>query len=231
MRIVLASLLALAAFSGCGDDDDAPPPPPVEQAPAPVVPAPPTAPAAPTPAAPVAQAPPSAPPQLAGAYELLWNDDASGSRFSMPDSLLAQIPGCIWARWGWEFGEDGRVTVSNRLLCRAPPDFGRSHGVCHAEFATAVQWRPNGMVLAAPTSASSRFVLMERHGQARDTSTVRCNVRLGTLDATFVDVVPGPAPNRPQELTLALADGGRMRLRAVDAADVDYGTLIDRLDR
>lgn len=232
MRSALA-LFAWLALLDCGGSDDAPPAPhpdPVVAAPAPAAPAP-TVPPVAAPAAPIAPAAPSAPPQLVGSYELVWNDDASGSRFTMPDSLIAQIPGCIWARWGWEFTPEGQLSVSNRLLCRAPPDYGRSHGVCHAEFSTSVQWRPNGMVLAAPTSANSRFVMMERHGEVRDTSTVRCNVRLGTLDATFIDVIPGTAPNRPQELTLALADGGRMRLRAVQDPEVDYGSLIDRLDR
>lgn len=220
-RIACIALALLVASCG-GEDDDAPPPPPASpQAPPPQAPAPPQAP----PQAP----PPPAPPQLTGLYELVWMDDGPGTpQQVMPEALISQLPGCIWMRWGWDFLEDGRITVSNELLCRAPPDLGPRHGVCNAEFTTLIDWRQSGFSLRAPTSARSRFVVIERHGEARDTSTAHCSVRVGTMDATFTEIVPGQAPNRPRELTLTLGDGSHMRFRAVDDPQVDYGAIIDQ---
>lgn len=225
MRLILTSALALLlVLPACGAENDAPPPPPPTTqppVPAPVaVPPPPPPPPAPT------------PPQLVGMYELIWQDDGPNTpQQVMPEALLARLPGCIWVRWGWDFFEDGRLVVSNELLCRAPPDLGARHGVCNAEFSTEIAWRPNGFTLASPTSAQSRFVVIERRGEVRDTSTARCSVRLGALDVTFTDVVPGAQPNRPRELTLLLSTGGHMRLRAVDDPNVNYGTIIDRIER
>ncbi len=245
-RIALIAL-ALATVS-CGSlEDDAPPPPttapaqapPTPQAPQPTTPQPttpqPTAPQ-PTgaqpfaPAAPIAA--PPAPPQLVGMYELLWRDEGPGTpQQVMPEAVLSELPGCIWMRWGWNFGEDGRLTVSKNILCRAPPDFGPRHGVCDAEFTTAIDWTQNGFSLRAPTSAQSRFVVIERRGEVRDTSTAHCSVRVGTMNATFSDIVPGPAPNRPAEVTLTLGNGSHMRFRAVDDPEVDYGAIIDQHER
>lgn len=215
------SIVLVLALAGCGGEDDTPPPPSTPPA-TPVAAPPPTAPTTPSPP------PVSTPPQLTGMYELVWMDDGPNTpQQVMPEALIAQLPGCIWMRWGWTF-EGDQLTVSNQLLCRAPPDFGPRHGVCSAQFTTAVDWRPNGFTLRAPVASRGEFTLIESHGEARDTSSANCTVRLGALDATVTDVVPGPMPNRPAELTLQLGDGGHMRLRAVVDPAVDYGAIIDQ---
>ncbi|GAB5543927.1 MAG: hypothetical protein RLP09_48120 [Sandaracinaceae bacterium] len=206
MRRWLAIALLL---SGCGDEDDTPPPP------------------SPSPTAPVEVAAASG---LTGAYELVWMEEPGQPRAEMPGALISTLPGCMWARWGWEFGEAGALTVSNQMLCRAPTDLGGGYGGCRAAFETAVGWTGQGFSLPVPVRASSRFENLRRNRGGFDTTTVRCNVSIGAMTAALVDPVAGASPDRPAEVTLQLQDGGRMRLRAVDAVEPDHAALIAQIE-
>jgi hypothetical protein len=220
--VALTALLAL--LLGCTGEDDAPPPPP-------------TGPSAtqPTTAQPTdtetIPRPESAalPPGLTGLYELAWlQNGPSAPRQTMPGMLIASLPGCVWARWGWQFGADGALTLSNEMLCRVPPGLGQGHGVCRAEVQTAVRWREGGFALPAPVSSESRFVQYTRIGESGsfDTATVRCSVSMDAVEATLTEIVPGAAPDRPAALVLSLSDGGLMHLRAVDGPPVNHADLI-----
>lgn len=206
MRRWLAALALLLA--ACGGEDDTPPPPPAPTAPVEV----------------------AAARGLSGAYELIWMEEPGQPRAEMPGALISTLPGCMWARWGWEFGEAGALTVSNQMLCRAPDALGGGYGGCRAAFETAVGWTPQGFSLPVPVRALSRFENLRRSRGGFDTTTVRCNVSVGAMTATLTDAVAGSAPDRPAEITLQLQDGGRMRLRAVDAIDPDHPALIAELE-
>ncbi len=219
----IAIMLALLCVA-CGESNDDDTPPPVAQQPVPTTP--------PTQQVPVptppAQLPPS-PPQLMGMYELSWIQDPGQVQRPVPASMLNDLgPRCFWARWGWDFAADGGVTVSNELLCEAPPDLGVGHGVCRAEFHTTLQWRQGGFTIGAPVQASSRFVNLRRRGTSGtfDTGTVTCNIRVPAMQATLTDLVPGLRGDRPQEVTMSLADGSRMHLRAVENPTVNFPDLI-----
>jgi hypothetical protein len=238
LSTLLALGLAGVLFQACeanSDDDDDEPPPVAQPATQPVAqPTPPVGQPAQLPPTQQVAAPtqmPSAPPaapQLLGMYELTWRQDSPSSpREVMPDALIGQIPGCIWARWGWDFAQDGGLTISNEMLCSSPPEMGIGHGVCRAEFSTVAAWRQGGFGVGAPVRTQSRFVHYRRQGTSGtfDTSTVRCSVSIGAIQATLTEVVPGPGPSRPQEVTLVLADGARMHLRAVEA-EVNHPDII-----
>ncbi|MCC6873796.1 MAG: hypothetical protein IT378_05735 [Sandaracinaceae bacterium] len=223
-------LLAACMLSACGgDDDDAPPPvhpaqPPAPIAPTPVAPIPPVAP--PVPVAPTP--PPSSPPRLTGAFELTWMQrEAGGPIQPMPDYLISQLPGCIWARWTWVFGPNGELRVSNEMMCSAA-DLGAGHGMCRAEADTRVQWRGEGFHLPVPVRSSSRFVHYRdtRDPSSFDTATIRCSVSLGAIDATLTQLVPGPEATRPAEVTLVMTDGSQMHLRAAEREEVNHADVI-----
>ena len=215
IRDASCTLLILAAH-GCGfAEDDTPPPPPTTSVAPTTGTVPPTAPGVP------------AAPGLSGAYELAWvQNGQTEPRQVMPQALISTLPGCIWARWGWVFGDEGALTISNEMLCSSPPDLGVGHGVCRVEMGSAVQWRAQGFHLPVPIRASSRFTNIRRRGSATDSATARCNVSVGALDATLADIIAGDRPERPREVTLQLADGAQMRLVAIDSIEADHGAII-----
>jgi hypothetical protein len=147
----------------------------------------------------------------------------------MPDTLLAQMPGCVWGRWLWEFGPTGSLRVHNELLCE-DPQLGT--GVCRAEFETQVAWQLQAFVVPAPVTARSQFVSLRpangswaRSGGQANSTTIRCNVNLSSVTARMTEVVPGPAPNRPQSVTLDIGDGERIHL-ALTNVDVDHAQIM-----
>lgn len=194
------ALLALALVLGtCGEgSDDAPPPPDPE--------------------------PPSSP-GLTGDYELLWVEHPGQPRLTMPDAAIGAVEGCVWARWSWSFSPEGRLSIQNEMLCHAPAELGAGYGVCRASFDTAVRWREDGFALPVPVRAESRFVNLRPSGDGFGRATVSCNVSVGALDATLVEA-EGGTEDRPDEVTLRLADGGQMRLRAIESRDADHEAII-----
>jgi hypothetical protein len=147
----------------------------------------------------------------------------------MPDALLAQMPGCVWGRWLWSFGPRGELTVHNELLCE---DVNLGTGICRAEFETRVQWQPDGFMVPAPIQARSQFVSLRptggswaASGGAHQTTHIRCNVNLSSITARLTEILPGPMPNRPQEVTLDIGDGEAIRLVACEV-EVDYAHIM-----
>jgi hypothetical protein len=165
--------------------------------------------------------PPIAAPQLVGLFALTWRQDSDRApRVDEPQP----VAGCEWARWGWDFRSDGTLGISSETMCPAPPQLheGEGHGVCRAELVTNVRWHRGGFSIPAPVGAQSRFLHFRRREQDRarfDTATVRCNVNVGAISATLMDVVPGDAATRPREVTLLLSDGARWHLEAVEEAN------------
>jgi hypothetical protein len=165
---------------------------------------------------------------MIGAYELRWINGPTG-RQPMPDTLLAQMPGCVWGRWLWNFGPLGELTVHNELLCE---DATLGTGICRAEFETRVQWQPDGFAVPASIQARSQFVNLRpsggswaASGGAHQTTNIRCNVNLSRITARLTEVVPGPMPNRPQEVTLDIGNGETIRLVACEV-EVDYARIL-----
>ncbi|MGE0785019.1 MAG: hypothetical protein AB7S26_04970 [Sandaracinaceae bacterium] len=167
-------------------------------------------------------------PSLRGDYELAWLEHPGQPRLSMPAAAIGRLDGCIWARWGWRFEEDGRVSISNEMICRSPPELGAGYGACRAGFESRLRWRAQGFELLAPVRAQSRFVnLRGAEGGGFSSATITCNVSVGALEATLTDQ-EGGTPGRPNQVTLRLADGGQMRLVAIESVDVDHGEIITR---
>lgn len=200
----LAAALVAGLLAGCGGEDDTPPEP--------------------------TEAPPAAA-GLTGDYELLWVQHPNQPRLEMPQAAIGAVQGCLWARWGWRFEADGRLSISNEMLCASPPQLGEGFGACRASFDTRVRWREDGFELPVPMRAESRFVnLRPSEGGGYSHATVSCNVSVGALDATLANT-EGGTEQRPRLVTLRLADGGQMRLRALDDPEVDHEQLIGELAR
>jgi hypothetical protein len=165
---------------------------------------------------------------LTGAYELQWIDGRQGRR-PMPDTLLAQMPGCVWGRWLWEFGAEDSLRVHNELLCE---DRQLGTGVCRAEFETQIAWQLQAFVVPSPVTARSQFVALRPAGGAWPASgghststTIRCNVNLSAVTATMTEVVAGSEPNRPQSVTLDIGGGERIHLAAT-TVEVDHAQIM-----
>lgn len=170
------------------------------------------------------------PPALAGAYELRWIDGANG-RQPMPDTLLRQMPGCVWGRWLWNFGPTDELSIHNELLCEEP---NMGTGICRAEFQTKIRWAQGSFVVPASIQAKSQFVNLRPQGRswaesggAHNTTTIRCNVNLSAVNATLSEIVPGQHPNRPREVTLDIGNGERIRLVAAQT-EVNYSQIMLR---
>jgi len=171
---------------------------------------------------------PASPASLSGPYELQWIEGLQG-RQPMPATLLQQMPGCIWGRWLWDFGEGGNLRVHNELLCE---DAQLGTGLCRAEFETRVQWQPHSFIVPSPVTARSQFMSLmpqngswEASGGSHNTTTIRCNVNLSNVRAQLTDVIPGQAPNRPQAVTLDIGNGERVHLVAT-TTEVDYAQIV-----
>jgi hypothetical protein len=232
------ALVVLASLSiGCQRLLDAVSPHEREEAP--VAPIAPVAPVVP-PVAPVASpvpgtegSAPAAAALLIGAYELTWlADDATSPIEPIPETLLAQMPGCEWGRWTFVFGADGSLVMSNELLCRGG-DIAAGYGVCRAEAETAVAWESDGFRFIAPVHARGRVTHYPavRSTDDYDRTSVNCTIGHGAGKLVMTDLVTGAEPTRPQELTLVLEGGVKQHLRAIGNEEVDHIALILALQR
>lgn len=169
-------------------------------------------------------------PALAGAYELRWTDGTHGRRL-FPQTMLQQMPDCVWGRWLWNFGPTNELSIHNELLCE---DSSLGTGMCRAEFQTVVRWAEKSFNVPAPIRVKSRFVNLRPQGGswaasggAHNSTTISCDVNLSEVNATLADIVPGQVPSRPQEVTLDIGNGERIRLVAAQT-EVDYSQIMLR---